>query len=43
MCRDFFLIKAERIMPGISNKGSMMPESPIRKLVPFAEAAKKEG
>jgi aspartate aminotransferase len=43
MCRDFFLIKAERIMPGISNKGSMMPESPIRKLVPFAEAAKKRG
>jgi aspartate aminotransferase len=30
-------------MPGISNKGSMMPESPIRKLVPFAEAAKKRG
>ena len=30
-------------MPGISNKGKMMPESPIRKLVPFAEAAKKRG
>ena len=30
-------------MPGISNKGRMMPESPIRKLVPFAEAAKKKG
>ncbi|OYT16265.1 MAG: aspartate aminotransferase [Bacteroidetes bacterium 4572_77] len=30
-------------MPGISNKGQMMPESPIRKLVPFAEAAKKRG
>ena len=30
-------------MPTISNKGIMMPESPIRKLVPFAEAAKKEG
>ena len=30
-------------MPRISNKGIRMPESPIRKLVPFAEAAKKEG
>ena len=31
------------IMPRISNKGHSMPESPIRKLVPFAEKAKKEG
>ena len=30
-------------MPKISNKGICMPESPIRKLVPFAEQAKKEG
>lgn len=30
-------------MPRISDKGVRMPESPIRKLVPFAEAAKKEG
>ena len=30
-------------MPGISNKGAKMPESPIRKLVPFAEAAVKRG
>jgi aspartate aminotransferase len=30
-------------MPHISFKGKMMPESPIRKLVPFAEAAVKEG
>lgn len=30
-------------MPGISLKGRMMPESPIRKLVPYAEAAKKRG
>ena len=30
-------------MPSISNKGFSMPESPIRKLVPFAEKAKKEG
>ena len=27
----------------ISNKGKLMPESPIRKLVPFAEKAKKKG
>ena len=30
-------------MPQISQKGRRMPESPIRKLVPFAEAAKKRG
>ncbi|SEE54525.1 aspartate aminotransferase [Tenacibaculum sp. MAR_2010_89] len=30
-------------MPSISIKGSSMPQSPIRKLVPFAEAAKKNG
>lgn len=30
-------------MPRISNKGRNMPESPIRKLVPFAEAAVKKG
>lgn len=30
-------------MPSISNRGNVMPESPIRKLVPFAEAAKKKG
>lgn len=30
-------------MPAISNKGVAMPASPIRKLVPFAEAAKKRG
>jgi aspartate aminotransferase len=30
-------------MPKISNKGTIMPESPIRKLVPFAENAKKLG
>jgi aspartate aminotransferase len=30
-------------MPKISAKGHAMPESPIRKLVPFAEAAKKRG
>ena len=28
-------------MPTISNKGKLMPESPIRKLVPFAEMAYK--
>lgn len=30
-------------MPTISNKANAMPASPIRKLVPFAEAAKKRG
>ncbi len=30
-------------MPRISEKGAMMPPSPIRKLVPYAEAAKKTG
>lgn len=30
-------------MPSISTKGLQMPASPIRKLVPFAEAAKKRG
>ncbi|MDN3707805.1 pyridoxal phosphate-dependent aminotransferase [Myroides ceti] len=30
-------------MPKISKKGQQMPESPIRKLVPLAEAAKKRG
>jgi aspartate aminotransferase len=30
-------------MPAISKKGNQMPESPIRKLVPYAEDAKKRG
>lgn len=30
-------------MPKISHRGEVMPPSPIRKLVPFAEAAKKKG
>lgn len=30
-------------MPSISKKGLQMPESPIRKLVPYAEQAKKNG
>ncbi len=30
-------------MPVISRRGEMMPPSPIRKLVPYAEAAKKRG
>lgn len=30
-------------MPQISNKGKQMPESPIRKLVPYADIAKKKG
>ncbi len=31
------------IMPSISKKGRTMPESPIRKLVPFADNAKQRG
>jgi aspartate aminotransferase len=31
------------IMPKISEKGIQMPSSPVRKLVPFAEAAKARG
>jgi aspartate aminotransferase len=30
-------------MPEISERGRLMPESPIRKLVPFAEDAKRKG
>ena len=30
-------------MPLISKKGELMPQSPIRKLVPFAETAKEKG
>ena len=30
-------------MPTISEKGKAMPPSPIRKLVPYSEAAKKKG
>jgi aspartate aminotransferase len=30
-------------MPVISHRGSLMPPSPIRKLVPFADTAKKKG
>lgn len=30
-------------MPSISEKGAMMPASPIRRLVPYAEAAKARG
>ena len=30
-------------MPKISHKGAQMPESPIRKLVPYADIAKKKG
>ncbi len=30
-------------MPGISKKAGVMPESPIRRLVPYAEQAKQQG
>tara|TARA_R110002012_G_scaffold89061_4_gene219018 strand:- start:16377 stop:17669 length:1293 start_codon:yes stop_codon:yes gene_type:complete len=38
-----FLYKDKYIMPAISKKGLAMPQSPIRKLVPFADAAKARG
>lgn len=38
-----FCISKQIIMPKISKKGLQMPESPIRKLVPYAEIAKKKG
>ena len=39
------LIRAlnHNIMPSISEKGKLMPASPIRKLVPYAEEAKRKG
>jgi len=37
------LPKTKSKMPKISTKGHDMPQSPIRKLVPFAEDAKKRG
>ncbi len=39
------LIRAlnHNIMPSISEKGKAMPASPIRKLVPYAEEAKRKG
>src|SRR4051812_6832815 len=30
-------------MPKVSHKGSEMPSSPIRKLVPYSDAAKRKG
>jgi aspartate aminotransferase len=40
--RDFYLLNFIT-MPQISSKGCQMPASPIRKLVPYAEEAKKRG
>src|SRR4030066_852848 len=38
-----YTIHKQNTMPKISIKGAAMPESPIRKLVPYAENAKKRG
>jgi len=38
-----FFTKNNTTMPQISNKGMAMPASPIRKLVPYAEDAKRRG
>lgn len=42
-CEIYFatLRQNKKIMPSVSNKGKNMPESPIRKLVPYAEKAYK--
>ena len=40
---DFKNFAEKLFMPEISRKGKAMPESPIRKLVPYAERAKKKG
>ena len=40
---DFKNFAEKLFMPEISRKGKTMPESPIRKLVPYAERAKKKG
>ncbi len=42
-CFNFFLFTYICLMLSISNRGKHMPPSPIRKLVPYAEAAKKRG
>ena len=36
-------LKTKTKMPKISRKGQLMPQSPIRKLVPYAENAHKQG
>ena len=44
ICITFILSKSYFcVMLNISQRGQIMPPSPIRKLVPFAEAAKKKG
>src|SRR6202035_54937 len=39
----YYLCLIKKSMPSISHRGLVMPASPIRKLVPYAEAAKKRG
>ena len=39
----YVIILTFALMLTISNRGNQMPPSPIRKLVPYAEAAKKKG
>ncbi len=40
---NFVINQKTEPMPNISNRGDLMPASPIRKLVPFAEQAKERG
>lgn len=43
LCIDTFAKTIKHIMPTISQKGLAMPQSPIRKLMPYADAARKNG
>ncbi|EAP85937.1 aspartate aminotransferase [Croceibacter atlanticus HTCC2559] len=43
MCIDTFAKTIKHTMPTISQKGLAMPQSPIRKLMPYADAARKNG
>ena len=43
LCIDTFAETIKYTMPTISQKGLAMPQSPIRKLMPYADAARKNG
>jgi aspartate aminotransferase len=43
LCIDTFAKTIKHTMPTISQKGLAMPQSPIRKLMPYADAARKNG
>lgn len=43
MLKNYYFLNYLCIMLSVSNRGKIMPASPIRKLVPYAEAASKKG